>query len=371
VVTPAVAIPSPELAVVLERIRVRLLEVPPDALHAIGSAVAMGVAASFTKKGRRSEPVAFVARWKDAATLRRALAKGSLEILECGLWLLESVDRDRALDEAIAICALPAREPREAVDFFEPLVRARAQHVVSRNADLLPVPTLLDLAARGELSVSLAKEALPKHPALRTGEELARALQRTPWAATLPDDAGYPRDRDLAEYFLASLRALADAAAVPPLEAIFRAAGSHEVRWTVARTLEDLGSTLPSQALIAAATEGRLEEEGPIDAAGRRRWPPILRWAISAVVAAAPRTAYDQLARYLESPRLTEEFVTHGLITTVADAIAAVLEPSAAARKHASEADPRWAVLIARMAASDPWWKRYARRFESTSRGAS
>jgi hypothetical protein len=98
---------------------------------------------------------------------------------------------------------------------------------------------------------------------------------------------------------------------------------------------------------------------------------------------------------------LTEAFVTHGLITTVGDAIAAVLEPQRAARKDqilhihdgdvsaridqlnhpdkfAStdpektgfyEADPRWAALIERMAAVDPWWERYSWRFQDLSVG--
>jgi hypothetical protein len=247
----------------------------------------------------------------------------------------------------------------------------------------------------------VAKTALQIHPLLQTGDAIVKALRQSRWAATPPDATGYPSDRDLADYFLKSLSTLAFTAAVPALEEMFRSAGTHEVRWKIARTLEDLGSTLPQKTLVAAAADGLLNDEGPINPAGDRRRPPILRWAVSAVFAADPRTAYDQLAHYLDRPCLTEAFVTHGLITTVADAIAAVLEPRRAVRadhilhihdgdvsaridqlthpdKFVSadpaktglyEADPRWAALIERMAADDPWWERYAWRFRDLSVG--
>ena len=356
------------------------------------------MATSFDKKGVRKDPIAFSAKFKDGAAVMKALKTGSLAILEVGLWVLEAIDRERALEEALAICALPHLRSED-VTCFNSLVRARAEYVVSRNADLLPVETLLNLAARGHMIEDIA--AVERHPLLQTGDAIVKALQQSQWAATPPDAPGYPSDRNLAEYFLKSLVALDFRAGAPALEEIFRKAGSHEFRWKIARTLEDLGSTLPQKTLIAMAADGLLEDEGPINPAGERRWPPILRWAVSAVFADDPRAAYDKLTHYLDRPCLTEAFVTHGTITTVADAIAAVLEPRRAARKdnilhihdgdvsaridqltHPDkfvsadpdgtafyDADPRWAALIARMAADDPWWERYAWRFQDLSVG--
>lgn len=90
-----------------------------------------------------------------------------------------------------------------------------------------------------------------------------------------------------------------------------------------------------------------------------RQWPPLLEWAITSVFAADPRTAYDRLAPYLDGLSLTEAFLTHRLITTIGDAIAAVLEPD---RARFYEADGRWPALVARLASTDPLWKRYAKR---------
>lgn len=398
-VTPPITIPSPELAPILERLRLRLLELPPDELYETGKAVPMWVAASFNKKGLRSTVVAFATKWKDAATLGRALKKGSLEILDCALWVVEAIDRRRALEEALAIRALARDIKHNDTLDFESLVRERALYVVSRCVDLLPIDTVVALAGRGDLLFSETKKALLIHPLLQTGDAIVKALQATRWVTTPLDATDYPRDRDLIDYFLKSLSALAFKAAVPALEEMFRKAGSHELRWRIATTLEVLGSTLPRETLVAMATAGALEEEDWTYEAPKDRWPPILGRAVSAVFAANPRTAYDLLAQYLDPPRLTDAFVTHGTIKTVADAVAAVLEPRRAGRtdnilhihdgdvfarvdqlkhpdKFASagpektgfyEADPRWAALIERMAANDPWWERYAWRFQDLS----
>ena len=330
-------------------------ECPGDALYETAKTLPMWIAASFNKKGVRSEPVALVAKWKDAAALAKATTKGSLELLECGLWILEAFDRERALEEALAIAALPAPEP--AVE-FELLVRARAIHAVSRNADLLPLAALLDAAARGGLVYEVAKKAISDHPSLRTADHIVQALERCRWLATPSDASGYPRDRDLAAHLLEALRTLRFDAAVPRLEAMFRNAGAHEVRWRIATTLEELGSTLPRETLVAAAASGLLEDEGPINPAGDRRWPPILKRAVEAVFVTDPQTAYDRLEPYLVRARLTEAFLTHSSITTVGDAIAAVLEA------HFLATDPRWAACIARLAKEDPWWERYAWKFQ-------
>lgn len=404
-VTQTIPIPSPELAPIVERVRVRLLELPPERLYEAGIAANTGVATSFDKKGIRKEPIAFTTKFKDGAAVEKALKTGSLELLECVLWMLEVVDRELALEESLAIRALPppARTLKNQHDFvnsFDELVRTRAQYVISRNVDLLPVETLLNVAARGDLIGQTVNDAIRRHPLLQTGDAIVKALRQSRWGATPPDAPDYPRDRDLADHFLKTLASLDFRAGAPALEDMFREAGAHEIRWKIARTLEGLGSTLPQKTLSAMAADGLLEDEGPINPAGDRRWPPILRWAVSAVFAEDPLTAYDKLTHYLDRPRLTEAFVTHGTITTVADGIASVLEPRRVSRKDdvlhihdgdvsaridqlthpdkfvfadpgeaVHEADARWATFIARMAADDPWWERYAWRFQALSAG--
>lgn len=131
----------------------------------------MWVATSFTKKDLRKEPIGFAAKFKDGAAVARALKKGTLEILECELWMLEIVDRAGALAEARAIRALPVQPltfkyASEKDDFFESLVRQRALYVINRNADLLPLETLFEIAACGDFIDAIAKKGVSNHPSL-------------------------------------------------------------------------------------------------------------------------------------------------------------------------------------------------------------
>jgi len=366
--TPRPPFISTELAPVLERIRKRLLEVPSAKLHRAGSE--LWVSEAFDKKGVRSDVVAFTTLFENGAAVVQALEKGTLEILECSLWILELLDRERAVKEALAICelappALKFKYEYEKDHFIESLVRRRAEHVVSRKADLAPLGFLLDLAAGGRLLVD--ETALDRHPALKSGAEIIEALEKTRWFTTAAKPDGYQLDTSLAEYLLARLAVLDYTAAVPRLEKLF-ASAQHEVRWTVARTLEKLGSRAPREALIAAAVSGALAKD--------QTWELLREEALWAVFTEDARTAYDKLAPYLGDPRLTDSGPPT-IPNMIADILAAdrwgkknyrtMTGCSGCTAVHALarggkkrgfyEADPRWATLVERMSAEDPLWE--------------
>lgn len=355
--TSTIPLPSPELAPILERLRVRLLDVPTDALYETAKAVPMWVAASFNKKGVRSEPVAFATKWKDAVTLGKALKKGSLEILECALWVVEAIDRGRALEAALAIRALPPpmldlKYQHEKTEHFESLVRDRALYVVSRGVDALPTNTVVALAGRGDLLVSVAQEALTKHPALQEGSAILAALQTTGTAAAdlwRASASPSPRDADLARYLVRRLIALRYEPAVTALGL------------RLGDGLLQIESPQALELLARAVEDGTLDANDPS--------LPARETAIRALFLLDPTRAYDRLARYLDEATITSEPAKAMVL-----ALIKVLTLDRKARVAGQgpsyyDTDPRWAALIARMAPQDPDWERYAWNFQDLSIG--
>lgn len=363
--TTATARPSPELAPILEGIRQRLLALPPDALHEAGVAAGAWVARSFTRKGVRTEPVAFTARFPDGAAVVKALKKGSLEILECALWILAVVDRAAALERALAVRALPppvltGRSEYERNDHFEALVRARALVVVSRSADLLPLTTVLALLGRGDASFDEA--AIARHPELATGDAILAALQATQqYAAGVSERCGArtrPRDAALAFALLGRLGALRHDPAVPVLERLFRDA-RHDLRTSAGEALLAIGSG-PALAALARAVE-----DGMFDAADPNL--PSRATALRGLFRLDPARAYDRLARYLDPATITAEPARTMMSATIQ---VLALDRRTAADGPAPcfyDADPRWAALVATMAERAPEWERYAWSFQDLS----
>lgn len=359
--------PSPELAPILERIRLRLLELPPPTLHEAGIAANTWVATSFDKRGIRKDPIGFTAKFKDGAAVVKALTKGSLDILECELWMLEVVDRASAIDEALAICALPRpvltfKHQYEKDEFFESLVRARAATVVSRCVDILPLARVLDLIGRGE--ASFKESAIAGHPELQSGEAILAALQKTnEFASGISELSGArsrPRDADLAFYLLRRLTALRYEPAVPVLAALLRDA-RHDMRAMAGESLLAIGSPEAFESLAKTVEEGMFDADDPN--------LPVRQTALRGLFRLDPGRAYDRLARYLDEPTITAEPVK-----AMMDAVIQVLTLDRRARRDGEgpsfyDADPRWAALIARMAQRDPQWERYAWNFQDLSMG--
>lgn len=346
-------IPSPELGPVLERLRVRLLEVPRGALYDTGQAAPLWVAASFDEKGVRSEPVAFATRWKDAATFAEALENGSLEVLECALWLVEALDRGCALEEALAIRALPPPmlgfgDERQKVGHFESLVRDRALHVVSRCVDSLPAATVVELAQRGDVLLPVAEAPLTKHPGLQEGEAILAALQKTTMVASdLWNASPSPPDADLTRFLM---RRLVDLRYEPAVAVLGLRLGTG---------LLQIGSPAALELLAQGVEEGVFDAPDPN--------LPTRETALRGLFLLDPERAWDRLSRYLDQSAITAE--TAGAMML---AVVQVLWLDHRTRAGSGgptffEADPRWAALVDRMAQKDPDWGRVAWTFQDLS----
>jgi len=361
---------STELAPILERIRKRLLEVPAKKLHAAVLRAEGWATDAFDERGLGTGSTWFKDKFPDGAATVAALENGTLDALECALSILEVIDRQRAVSEALAILTLPKPVLKfeyefEEDAFFVSVLRLRAVHLVERNADLAPVGALLGVAARGDLLVE--RKVLDRHPSLQTGAPITEALEKTQWfTATLQADS-FHRDNEFARYLLARLVALAYTPAIRVLEERF-AMAQHEVRWTIAKALDKLGSKAPRRVLIAAAERGELETHPT--------WGALREEALWAVFMEDPRTAYDKLAPYLAYPTLTDSGPP-----TIANMIAGILSADRWGKKNYRtmtgcsgctavqqlargtkkrgyyEADPRWAALVERMSAEDPLWE--------------
>lgn len=365
-VTPLASMVSPEILRVLERIRKRLLEVSPDRLFEAALAAQIGVAESFDKNGVRTDVLGVADKWPDGAAIVNALRTVAPEILEVSPWILEVIDREKAVEAAVAICTSPVmgsvKPPAAERDYFAGLLRERASEVVHRNLALVPIDAVLAVAAQGELAVGIGKDPVDDHPALQHGASIVAALQKTRWFDWRGTGDDWPRDQGLARHLLERLSALGYTAAVPVLETLFNTT-VHRIRWEVADTLEKLGSKLPREALIKGAEDGTLATD-PL-------WEPLRERAVWAVFEADPRTAYDRFARYLRTPKLTDEGPR-----TVMDTIAAVLSHDhqgvrgptgfGLEKRGFYKADPRWAALIERMA-DDPFWEKLGWTFEKLS----
>jgi HEAT repeat protein len=357
--------PSPELAPILDRVRARLVELPPGALHEAGIAANTWVATSFDKRGIRKDPIGFTAKFKDGAAVVKALTKGSLDILECGLWVLEVVDRAAALDEALAICALPRpvltfKHQYEKDEYFDSLVRARAAAVVSRCVDLLPLARVLELLGRGDASFKEA--AIAGHPELQSGEAILAALQKTgEFASGVSELAGAtsrPRDADFAFYLLRRLTTLRYEPAVPVLATLLRDA-RHDMRAMAGESLLAIGSPGAFEPLAKAVEDGLFDADDPN--------LPLRQTALRGLFRLDRGRAYDRLARYLD-----EETITAEPAKTMMLAVIQVLTLDRRTRREGDgpsfyDADPRWAALIERMASRDPQWERYAWNFQDLS----
>lgn len=346
---------SPALAPILDRIRARLLELPSDVLYAAGIAANTGVATSFDKKGVRKEPVAFTAKFKNGAAVVKALKIGSLPILECEIWILEIVDRAQALEESVAIRALPPTDVTfkyqyDLVNSFEALVRARALYVVSRCVDLLPIETVVTLAGRGDLLVSMAEGSLAKHPGLQEGELILRALQTTTTATSdLWNASPSPRDADLARYLV---RRLVELRYEPAVAALGLRLGER---------LLQIGSPTALELLARALEDSVLDTDDP-------SMPPRDA-ALRALFRLDPRHAYDRLSRYLDESTIGED-PAKGSMRAVIHVLAQDRKSRAAGYTPGFyDADPHWAALIERMARNDPEWERYAWSFQDLSMG--
>jgi hypothetical protein len=318
--------PSPALGVILDRIRTRLLALPPGTLHETGIAANTWVATKFSKRGLRQDPIAFAARFKDGAAVVKALASSRPEILEVALWMLEVIDREGALTEALAIRDLVL--PEEDGEHFDVLVQSRALLVVSRCVDLLPLAKVLDLFARGGASLHVA---IDRHPELQTGDAILAALRRTEQFASgvseLCGAKSRPRDAALGFHLLKRLAALRHAAAVPALEWLFRDP-RHDMRSTAGEALFTIGSSEALEALARAVEDGMFEAGDPN--------LPSRTTALRAVFQLDPAKAYDRIAPLVDSWSLP---MTQALLQAL---------------RGFPGTDPRWAALVERLLEGDP-----------------
>lgn len=346
---------NPAILPLLAELRARLLALSDDALAAAGAAANTWVASSFDKRGIRKDPVALASRFPSGASMRAALVSDSLELLEIALWLVEVIDRPLALQAAIAIRALPAPQlafkyPYERDEFFETLVRARAEKVITRSLALLPLTSVLELARRGELRIhGGADEALDTHPELATGAQQLEALQATEAIGATGARAG-GLDEDLALYLIGRLARGRHDAAVPTLASVLEAS-DHPLRGPSASKLLHMGTPEALEALAGALERGAFDADA--------RTAPTRKNAILAAFLLDPRTAFDRLARFLR-PELLAAEDEHSMVNDIREVLS--LDHTRGhdgVKRGWYEADPRWAELTASMA-EHPEWERFS-----------